>query len=538
MLGYASRLIADRGGAVAPTIALSLVALIAVGGIAFDYARMASLDTELQNAADQAALAGASQLDGQPGACARAAAAARNMITNLTYMANEPGGTNPITIANEPACDATGNVRFYQNITKTQAATLDENAKFIEVTVDSRRAYFALTPIVNAMQSGPLNATAFAGMGEAICRVPPLMMCNPDENADPDFTVANYVGKGIRLVANDGGGSYGPGLFGFLEVGQGNGANALRTILGRQGDPGNCSEGNGVEPNPGNMESLRDAFNTRFDMLGNGLNQACGANGDLCPPSQNSRKDLIRDGSNASACGFVSGVGGQGWREPTNVYPNLPTTTTPRVLTDGEIATVAPMGHPRDICHAFSTTGNCPGGLMGAGTWDRYAYFKSHSQNDSNGNPGNYPEVTSVATFNTFMDANFPGTNRQPTRWQVYQWEMNNAASRLKALPLGGNLSGPGTPVCNPPGVDPGPDEIDRRILSVAVINCVAEGLSPSSTNVQVTKWIDIFLVEPSVPRQRTESHDVYVEVVGESANAIEGGNFQVVKKSVPYLIE
>ena len=30
MLGYASRLIADRGGAVAPTIALSLIALIAV----------------------------------------------------------------------------------------------------------------------------------------------------------------------------------------------------------------------------------------------------------------------------------------------------------------------------------------------------------------------------------------------------------------------------------------------------------------------------------------------------------------------------
>ena len=37
-------------GAVAPTIALSLSALIAVGGIAFDYARMASLDTELQDA--------------------------------------------------------------------------------------------------------------------------------------------------------------------------------------------------------------------------------------------------------------------------------------------------------------------------------------------------------------------------------------------------------------------------------------------------------------------------------------------------------
>jgi hypothetical protein len=38
---FATRLIADQGGAVAPTIGLSLLALVAVGGIAFDYARMA-----------------------------------------------------------------------------------------------------------------------------------------------------------------------------------------------------------------------------------------------------------------------------------------------------------------------------------------------------------------------------------------------------------------------------------------------------------------------------------------------------------------
>ena len=50
-------------GAVAPTVALSLFALIASGGIAFDYARLAAMDTELQDAADPAALAAATQLD-------------------------------------------------------------------------------------------------------------------------------------------------------------------------------------------------------------------------------------------------------------------------------------------------------------------------------------------------------------------------------------------------------------------------------------------------------------------------------------------
>ena len=67
----------DNSGAVAPTVALSLIALIAVGGVAFDYARLATMDTELQNAADQAALAAASQLDQKANACSRANAATK-----------------------------------------------------------------------------------------------------------------------------------------------------------------------------------------------------------------------------------------------------------------------------------------------------------------------------------------------------------------------------------------------------------------------------------------------------------------------------
>ncbi|WP_157846822.1 pilus assembly protein TadG-related protein [Sphingobium fuliginis] len=82
-------LLQSTGGAVAPTVALSLFALIAAGGIAFDYARLAGMDSELQSAADQAALAAASQLDGATGACSRAANAARNLIANSSRFAND-----------------------------------------------------------------------------------------------------------------------------------------------------------------------------------------------------------------------------------------------------------------------------------------------------------------------------------------------------------------------------------------------------------------------------------------------------------------
>src|SRR5690242_5049598 len=105
----AGKLWRNVDGAVAPTVALSLVALIAAGGIAFDYAHMAALDTELQNAADQAALAAASQLDGGDQACERAVSAAQNMVANQTKMSNNGLA---VTIADPGVCNADSTITF------------------------------------------------------------------------------------------------------------------------------------------------------------------------------------------------------------------------------------------------------------------------------------------------------------------------------------------------------------------------------------------------------------------------------------------
>jgi Flp pilus assembly protein TadG len=542
------RLWRNADGAVAPTVALSLVALIATGGIAFDYARMASLDTELQNAADQAALAAASQLDGEDGACARAAAAASGMVANQTLMANESGGTRAINVPVESTCDDTGSVRFYQDIAKTQAATSDADAKYVEVEVDPREAFFALTPIVAASRSGQLTAIAFAGLDSAICKVPPLMLCNPDESTDPDFTIANYIGKGIRLVANDGGGIYGPGNFGFLDTGTGNGAQTLRQLLGANNVPGDCVSGDGVETETGSIITVRAALNTRFGIYDNGsLNNACGNDGSGCPPSANIRNDLLLDGSgNAfNKLGFITGGGGNGWRESTKAYPgtsdvgtnNVSSAGAFHILSDSEISRIAPMGYPEDMCHAFGpgNIGNCADGKVGDGNWDRYAYFRSNSVN--------YPTVTSVAAMNSFLAANMPAGTTTPTRYQVYQWEMANAATRLQS-----QASAPLTAVPNPSllsgepgGVTPGANQVDRRVLAVAVVNCAAEGVGGHTTDIHVQKWIDIFLVQPAVKRtigMLTENGDIYVEIAGLTQSATNGGSVQLVKKSVPYLIE
>ena len=522
-------------GAVAPTVALSLVGLIAAGGIAFDYARMASLDTELQSAADQAALAAASQLDGNDGACRRAAAAAVGMVANKTLMANDGNASGTgITVQSEATCDATGKIRFYQDIAKTKPATSDADAKFVEVEVDPRQANFALTPIVAAYNSGSMTAVAFAGLSSAVCKVPPLMLCNPSETADPEFTIANYIGKGVRLVANDGGGNYTPGNFGFLASGLGttgvNGAAVLRKVLGRASLAEDCVSGDGVTTDPGNMVSVRDALNTRFDIYDNGLNQACGNDGSLCPPSINTRKDVLQKGP-ANACTLVDNTGsGNGWRLPAAPYPGavLPTEGP---LTDAQAAALSPIGYPHDICHAFSETGDCADGRIGNGTWDRLAYFRSH--------PIDYPEITSAAAMNTFLTANFGTTT--PTRYQVYAWEMQHATDRLHTLVDSGGLKASSQPVCTSPGITPSASAVDRRVLTVAVVNCTAEGVRGKTTDVHVTKWIDIFLTEPSMARTvgtPTENSDVYVEIIGQTRNATDEGAVQLVKKSVPYLIE
>lgn len=505
----------NESGAVAATYALTLTALILIAGAGFDYGRLAAMDSELQNGAEQAALAGATQLDGRPGACARAAAAAAELVNNLTLLANDD---RRIVVQAESACDAVGSIQFWRNRDGTEAATSDGEARFIEVTVDGRSINFAFTPIGDFLPRKP-DATAMAGLGSSVCKVPPVFMCNPNEINDPDFEITNYIGKGIRLIANDGGSNYAPGNFGYLQTNAGNGAQATSQTLGRVEIPGDCVDANSITTKPGEQVSVLDALNTRFDIYANGLNQVCGTDNQLCPPSANTRKDLMQRGN---ACQLAAG-GGSGWREPSNPY--RPLSAAP--LSSTQIQNTAPMGYPRDMCHAVSTTGVCPGGIIGNGDWDRNAYFRTNSANYS-----------PTFDFNTI-----PKRGSILTRYDVYKYEAANAATRLLTQSSGSLTSRP-QPICRQPGVAVGGTNVDRRVLSVAVVNCKAQGVQGTTTGIQPTRWIDVFLVEPSANRsdsggnKYTEQSDVYVEVIGLTTTGGGSNAAQKIRRDVPYLVE
>jgi hypothetical protein len=381
-----------------------------------------------------------------------------------------------------------------------------------------------------------------AGLGSAICKVPPVMICNPDEGGDVNFTVANYVGKGMKLVSvGSGGGSWAPGNFGYLNTGGGsNGAPGLREALGWNSPPGDCLQQTGVDTKPGASVSVTDALNTRFDIYDS--NVSCPAGGS-CGPSINVVKDLL--GPDNTGGNQACKLHGSGWGEPSSAnklyLPNRTNALTP--------STIIPdvMGHPRDMCHAAgSAASNFCSGPIGTGAWDRNLYFLA-----------NYGWNASQWQTNT-------GLGTSPTRYQVYKWEYEHIGQTIGSNVIlstsdVGSLRNRRQPVCGAiqtpsyATVTPGPTTVDRRRLSVAVVNCTAGSVNGSSTNVPVKKWIEVFLVEPSLnrgaasapngspthERSGTGAGDIYVEIISETlAGGAGSTNGQVVRRDKPYLIE
>ena len=516
-------LLRSTSGAVAPTVALSLFGLIAAGGLAFDYARMASLDSELQTAADQAALAAATQLDGKSGAQTRATNAVNNLIENDTRFANDSCGSAVKVGGTVPTgCDSGGTLTFYQDKAKATLATSDQNSNFVEVKVNSRTAYFALTPVVRAFSSGALSAKAFAGVGAAICKVPPVMICNPDEptnNSNENLAFNSTRGVGLKLITGD---ADAAGNFGWLEATFKNGANGLAAALGYNEIQTDCQAMDGVTTKTGMSTSVLDSLNTRFDVYANG--STCPSQyGGTCSPSSNTRKDLVCDSDNASTCKNANSF---------TVSSNPYRPSSPAPLTSGYPDV---MGYPRDLCHAVAQ-GSQTCGIVGSGTWDRDAYFRV-----------NYGWATQA----DWMAGT--GLGSSATRYEVYNWEVAHPSVVVASVARGIGVAQPtgtgketafGSPANGIAGITPSSAGVDRRRISVAVLNCYALKLHGKSSGIDPVKWLDVFLVEPSIARGNgknayTDKKEVYVEVIGDTGTGLNGAsNPQVIERSVPYLIE
>ncbi|MDQ3140573.1 MAG: hypothetical protein M3Q15_07590, partial [Pseudomonadota bacterium] len=332
------------------------------------------------------------------------------------------------------------------------------------------------------------------------------------------------------------------GNFGYLDMpGLSNGAPGIREGLGWGTPPINCVAARGLNTKPGATVDVVDSLNARFDIYDS---SAC-PNGGACPASINSVKDVVRS-VNATGC---SRQGNSGWGLPSGYYgQSLPATDAALATT----VTPTAMGHPRDICHSVSEGGVCSGGRVGDGEWDRNAYFRTNYMRSTVGTNGE--AIGTRWTEADWQDATDLPANA--TRYAVYLWEIANryaatgiAVDGVRVLEqtppnaTGSAKIGIGKPVCSPtqtnagvsfgPGTVPGPTTPDRRMISVAVVNCLQQGVNGRSTGLQTVGFLEAFLVEPSIARARNGRGDIYVEVVGASTQGV-----QLVSKKVPYLIE
>jgi Flp pilus assembly protein TadG len=507
---YVSEFWRDQGAAIAPLYALALPGLIVSAGVGWDYSRMMAMDSELQNAADQAALAAATQLDGGVDAMTRAEAAARDYLAtadsdwvNVTVMSNDGDGREITDLSFEF-------YESYDSATDTfgDVAESDEDAEVVMVTVNGREAFFALTAVVDAFSSGEIEATAVAGVETATCNVPPLMFCIP--TGDAAFPGTDDIGKGIsmHMRANQSD-AWAPGNFGFLDIEYTNiDPNNQNHQTGLNSDFLGCA-GDVIESRTGSRTPEMRALNTRFDIYENGGQVDCEGDGDFCP-SQNTTKNWVVEQS------FNNSTTPAG--PSCSTSPNNPTWID-AASTSGATDPATEAGFPQDT----STVNG-----YGNGTWLGSDFMTA-----------NYPG----SSLSDVADSNGNGTI---SRYEVYQWQLENMSARLAqgtkvgySSALGQNGKYSGSLYCAYPQsisetpVVPSTTQKDRRIVTVAAVDC--SGLNGHAP-VSILRWVDLFLVQPASSTSADKSF--YAEVLGEAEPpGADQASFQYFGKNKPVLL-
>lgn len=475
MLKRARHIKASTSGAIAPMTAAGLIALFALLALAVDGARLYNLHTELQDAVDAAALAGATQLDGQDGARARATqAVTASLVTNFQRLSDDGLGGN-VTIS-------PGNIRFLVDLTSRTEAANDAEAAFIEVMADPRDMTFIFAGIVGNFLADDVSARAVAGLGSALCKVPPLMIC---QISSVDLTNADALkGYGITMRSAGNGSQWVDGNFGFLAPDTVSlGANELRDALGRVNPRAECL-GEVVTTEPGQNDAVRDGFNTRFDIYSG--NASSLRSDPQYRPARNTIKGMVRTGNQ---CGLT----GQGWQQPANPYTG-----------DGDPNGADTMSLPRDRCaypdyiQGVGDPAPCypaAGGRVGNGDWPIADYFNT---------------VHGIADWRLALG--LTAADPVPTRREVYEWERDqlyNNPAFANNLPPGEQ----GMPICASPTPVAQADP-DRRFVSAVVMDCDGESGRFSK---EPLAYIDLFITEPM--GKNGSDRVIYAEIIGKTTN-------------------
>jgi hypothetical protein len=421
-------------------MAILLAVLIGFGALAIDLGRVFVLRSEMQNAADAAAIAAAAELRGDSGAQSRAAAAARNMLQHdskfaevhdllgvnigLEYFCAIRSRYDPTDAEVDEFCSNAYDANGYS------AASNDAESHYVRVTLAagdgegepySVRLFFlpalgALTGGVNPRTS--LTATATGGRNFYMCAFPPVMLCNPFESTGTSFSEGMTPGQQI-ILKQQGSNHWAPGNASFIRPDNilGGGAPEIAKYLA-DADSIGCRPPLLTTATGAMTNQASNAVNTRF-----GIYAAPGFNKPADKTSYLPAPNVMK---------FTADFHDQGW-------------------------------NPDDA-------------RFGNGVWNRDKYF-----NDNH--------------------AIRPAGWDLMTRWEVYNWELDNDAVPAAGIPL------------NSPG------DRDRRIMKVAVVDCEAHSLNGVKTFPLISPegFAKLFLLQNVPAPPNADIHVEFVEWIGES---------------------
>ncbi len=528
-----SRFARDRDGY---ALAMTLVALPLVVGLSafvIDGSRVANLHTDIQNAVDAMALAGARELDGEDDAIERAQAAIAAMGGNevwfgdygiangmgskvkMTY-ATADGAQSDVTVSflgaipdsddtafGDGACEASSANTSDCLVKGNSVAQRSANAAYVRVKAVPRdlRTIFRIPGLGNDTVS--VGAEAVATYSATVCDVAPIFICNPFENYNgnilnngksfaKNFGEGALYGRQINLSYGKNG-KVGPGNFGFLRV-NGNGASALGEALAT--NSGSCQRRGGVDTKPGaNVGPATQGLNTRFGFYTGSFSSS----NQSYAPDINTRSGHSQ-GYNQSQGRHSQCNGSCGAYDPESNWSYYDALAFP----DGD--------------GSFDIGG---GTISSSSEWDIETYW------DITHGDYNYPPRKSrysAPPLSVSIPKSFPGlpNGTTPSRFDVYNYEIDNNLVG-DAAPNGET----GISQCHARSVTPEPN---RREIFIAVINCTEHknDLKGAGRDIPTEAFAKAFLTKPAVAsgNYREISMEI-IDVAGSEGLGTADANFR-----------
>ena len=503
---HATNLARDVRGAVLFYVTATLPVLVGFSLLAVDASRFMTLHTSLQKGVDALALAAAGELDRLPGAMERANTAVEHLVNNTQIFGDgaleiDEKNVTVRFFSSLPADDATPMPSGGPTLLNPNTASDDFLARFVEVTVDEYNVSTIFpASFIGGENVGTTAATAVAGMDQVVCRLAPVFICNPwesDTNTDVHETASILNGsdtradrrRQIRMRMGPGGSGYGPGNYGFLDMG--NGATALERALAI-GEPETCFTQIGVTTEPGQTTGpVETGINVRFGLYPNSLSNI-GISGDPASnwavrPAKNVRMGQDQDLASNKIC---------------SVY-------------EPEASPADGMPLPRDGCISDNSCER-----IGDGNWgstEMEAYWDANHPAEGSGNMPSAALVGPAIADPAYQTEGAAGSWDDLTRYDIYKYEIDQAYTDMQGQ--GGEYGKPTLGASCYSGPSIAADTVDRRIITGAILNCKALAVAGVDLNgrevgVPVAAFGEFFVTEPLEQGGAGTAGDIYSEVV------------------------